>query len=309
MPPAGRTARLTSLRITTSPCAAPVLIATFMFRLKTCVVIAARKREKSLMKNDLDLEKWREYDEVWTDSLWLIEERAKDEGHELDGFHGGFVPQIPRQLLYRYTQKNDIVLDPFLGSGTTAIECLAQRRRCVGVDLNLDSLKNLGRKHKSKRLRLVHGDSMEYNTWAEVDDHLRDMGCDRAQLLILHPPYHDIVKFTPYKADLSRSVDLPEFRKRLAQVVERAVLRLDPGRVAAMVIGDIYQDKRLYPLGLWGLEIMAACGLQPKAIVVKDIVGNERGKGKAGNLWRYRALAGGFFVFKHEYILIMTREG
>ena len=37
------------------------------------------------------------------------------------------------------------------------------------------------------------------------------------------------------------------------------------------------------------------------------MVGNERGKGKANNLWRYRALAGGFYIFKHEYVIIFDK--
>ena len=33
------------------------------------------------------------------------------------------------------------------------------------------------------------------------------------------------------------------------------------------------------------------------------ITGNEKAKGKTANLWRYRALAGGFNIFEHEYIM------
>ena len=39
----------------------------------------------------------------------------------------------------------------------------------------------------------------------------------------------------------------------------------------------------------------------------EDIQGNERAKGKTANLWRYRALAGGFFIFKHEYVMIFQK--
>lgn len=84
-------------------------------------------REKKLARletmpnfNDLNLDKWKE-SEIWTDSLWIIQERDKTGKH--NGFyHGNFIPQIPRQFILRYTKKNEIVFDPFLGSGTTAYE-------------------------------------------------------------------------------------------------------------------------------------------------------------------------------------------
>ena len=52
---------------------------------------------------------------------------------------------------------------------------------------------------------------------------------------------------------------------------------------------------------------MQRAGFRTKAIVVKNISGNERGKGKNSNLWRYRALAGGYYIFKHEYVIIFQK--
>ena len=74
----------------------------------------ARKRPKTPSYSDIDLTRWREYDHVWTDSLWLIEARDRTGGHQLD-YHGNFVPQIATQTYLRYTREDDIVLDLFLG--------------------------------------------------------------------------------------------------------------------------------------------------------------------------------------------------
>ena len=40
---------------------------------------------------------------------------------------------------------------------------------------------------------------------------------------------------------------------------------------------------------------------------IAKMVGNERAKGKTANLWRYRALAGGFYIFKHEYVMVFQK--
>jgi hypothetical protein len=78
-------------------------------------------RSRNPPYSDIDLIRWREYDHVWTDSLWLIEARDRSGGHQLD-YHGNFVPQIATQAYLRYTRQDDVVLDLFLGSGTPAIE-------------------------------------------------------------------------------------------------------------------------------------------------------------------------------------------
>ncbi|RMD72385.1 MAG: DNA methyltransferase, partial [Chloroflexi bacterium] len=62
-----------------------------------------------------------------------------------------------------------------------------------------------------------------------------------------------------------------------------------------------------HPLGFYAMEAVRACGFSLKSIIVKNVSGTL---GKRGNneLWRYRALAGGFYVFKHEYIFVLRRH-
>ena len=43
---------------------------------------------------------------------------------------------VVRKYIETFTNQGDIVLDPFVGSGVTACEALALRRRVIGCDLN-----------------------------------------------------------------------------------------------------------------------------------------------------------------------------
>jgi len=54
---------------------------------------------KTTSYSDIDLNRWREYDHVWTDSLWLIGARDRTGGHKLD-YHGNFIPQIATQVYF-----------------------------------------------------------------------------------------------------------------------------------------------------------------------------------------------------------------
>ena len=47
-----------------------------------------------------------------------------------------FIPQLAARLIKRYSEPGDIVIDPFMGSGTTVVEAMVHGRKAVGVDIN-----------------------------------------------------------------------------------------------------------------------------------------------------------------------------
>ncbi len=260
--------------------------------------------------SDIDLNRWREYEEVLTDSLWHFPNRASGEGHKLD-YHGNYIPQIATQLYLRYTRENDIVLDLFLGSGTSAIEAARLNRRCLGVELKPDLVEYVRDKISPAQLdRAIHilqGNSAAPDTPDRVTHTLRQMEADFAHLLILHPPYADIIQFSDDPADLSNTPDTETFLAGFETVARHGYELLAPGRFAALIIGDKYAKGELIPLGFLCMERMNRVGFKTKAIIVKNIEGNEKGKGKSANLWRYRALAGGYYIFKHEYVIVFFK--
>jgi len=84
--------------------------------------------------NDLNLKDWKNCD-INIDSLWLIDKRDNSGRHK-NIYHGNFIPQIPSQLIKRYTKESEILLEPFMGSGTTLFECEKLNRRYIGFDIN-----------------------------------------------------------------------------------------------------------------------------------------------------------------------------
>ncbi|MCC7430006.1 site-specific DNA-methyltransferase [bacterium] len=94
------------------------------------------KRETNGKINTITKEQFLE----WTKSVWVFKaESAKRIGHPAP-----FPEELPYRLIQLYSFKNDVVLDPFLGSGTSALVSVKTGRKFVGYETN-ESYVNLSK--------------------------------------------------------------------------------------------------------------------------------------------------------------------
>jgi hypothetical protein len=275
----------------------------YLQRLKTSIV-----EIKTSKINDINLRRWKEYDEILTDSLWILQKRDSSGAHVAE-YWGNFIPQIPHQMMLRYTKKNDWVLDPFVGSGTTLIECRRLGRNGIGIELNPQVVQRaqvlVAREQNRENVTttIVVGDSRT----VDVQNILAQHGIRRVQLLVMHPPYHDIIKFSDDPRDLSNAKTPEEFLRMFGQCVDNVTPYLEKGRYCVLVIGDKYSKGEWIPLGFWCMNEVLKRNYVLKAIVVKNFE-ETRAKRNQQELWRYRALVGGFYVFKHEYVMVFKKK-
>lgn len=272
--------------------------------------------------NEINLNRWKEYDNIITDSLWLLPKRDSY-GVHASWYWGNFIPQIPHQLMLRYTKSGELVVDPFVGSGTTLLECLRLKRNGIGVELNKEIAKKTKQILKKGEQYITQDELPDTNsaidhtvqTIVEIGDSteldfkklLRKHGFTSAQLLLLHPPYHDIIKFSEHPNDLSAQKGTEEFIAMFCKVVDNISPLLDKGRYMAIVIGDKYSNGEWIPLGFYVMNEVLKRSFTLKSIVVKNFE-DTLAKRNQKELWRYRALTGGFYIFKHEYILLFQKK-
>ena len=85
-----------------------------------------RRKRTPDKKNTITKEQFME----WTKSIWTMNaESAKRIGHPAP-----FPVELPYRLIQLYSFENDIILDPFIGSGTTAIAAIQSNRFYIGYD-------------------------------------------------------------------------------------------------------------------------------------------------------------------------------
>lgn len=254
---------------------------------------------KTTAINDINLLRWKEYDDIITDSLWVLDKRDTSGAH-LGWYWGNFIPQIPHQMMLRYSKKHDWVLDTFVGSGTTLIECRRLGRHGIGIELNSEvaqRARELVEKEGNNddvTTEVIVGDSRTVNIGSILSKH----NISKIQLIIMHPPYHDIIKFSSDTKDLSNAKDTEQFLKMFGEVVDNATPFLEKGRYFALVIGDKYSKGEWIPLGFYCMNEVLRRDYLLKSIIVKNF-DETRAK---------RKQVGGFYVLKHEYVMVFQKR-
>lgn len=252
---------------------------------------------------------WREID-LNVDSLWIINERDKS-GKHTNVYHGNFIPQIPNQLIRRYTKENDTVMELFSGGGTTLFECERLKRNYIGFDINNKIITLVNEKmHAPTDIKYAVcdcdvTDAVAFNKSAA--DACVMQGVNNADFLIAHPPYLDIIRFTDDDRDLSHISDLDTFIDKFIQAMRNGLSFLSRDKYFAVVGGDVYKNGEVVPLAFYMMNaIKKNFNVKMKGIIIKNIEGN-RGKLGSQDIWKYRALRSDYFLFKHEYIFVFKK--
>ncbi len=85
------------------------------------------KKEQATKRNTISRDEFLE----WTKTIWQMNaESARRIGHPAP-----FPVELPHRLIQLYSFETDIVLDPFMGSGTTAVAALRSGRKFVGYEI------------------------------------------------------------------------------------------------------------------------------------------------------------------------------
>ena len=245
----------------------------------------------------MSIKKWEpDSFELEMNTVWSFPNRGSWATHDAK-YRGNWSPYIPRNLLLRYSQEGDLVLDQFAGGGTTLVEAKLLNRKIIGVDINPDALLcckekcNFERENCGK-VYFHQGDARNLNF---VPDESIDFICT-------HPPYADIIKYSEgIEGDLSQ-LTVPEFLKQMAVVAAESYRVLKPGKCCAILMGDTRKKGHVVPMSF---EVMKL--FQDVGFVLKEIIMKEQHNCKATGYWKTNSIKYNFLLLAHEYLFVFHK--
>lgn len=259
-----------------------------------------KKAKKSLIKeiqsNYLRLEPNEFKTEITT--TWSFPERGNWATHN-PKYRGNFAPQIARNLILNYTEEGDTILDPMVGSGTTLIEAKLLNRNAIGLDINKKAVdlteKALDFDFKNKSKQYVEiGDARDLSIYED----------NQFDLIIIHPPYLNIVKYSngENKADLSSISSLPKFCDEIEKVAKELYRVLKPNHYCSVLIGDTRKAQHYVPLSYYVFERFLKVGFALKEEIIKaqhNCVFSKR--------WELKAKEYKFYLIMHEHLFVFRK--
>ena len=227
-------------------------------------------------------------------SLWSFPDRGSWATHT-NKYRGNWSPYIPRNLILRYSNEGDTVLDQFAGSGTTLVEAKLLNRNAFGVDVNSNAIKLCNAAVKFDCPSKSHIVIRKGNA-----QKLSFLVSESIDLIATHPPYADIIKYSDGLAgDLSQQ-PVKKFIEEMKPVAAESFRVLKKGKICAFLIGDVRKKGVLFPLGFELMNIFINAGFSLKEIVIKEqhnCIGTKK--------WQLKENS--FLLIAHEYLFILKK--
>ena len=243
------------------------------------------------------IKKWEpEEFELEMNTVWSFPDRGKWATHDAK-YRGNWSPYIPRNLLLRYSNEGNLILDQFAGGGTTLVEAKLLNRNIIGVDINNNALERCKEKcnfeyENSGKVYFHEADARNLNF---IPDESIDFICT-------HPPYANIIKYSEdIKNDLSH-LKVKDFLIEMEKVASESYRVLKKDKFCAVLMGDTRQKGHIIPMSFEVMKIFEKVGFKTKEIIIK-----EQHNCKATGFWKTNSVKYNFLLIAHEYLFVFKK--
>ena len=213
-------------------------------------------------------------------------------------WRGNWTPYVPRNILLRYSQEGDLVLDQFAGGGTTLVEAKLLNRNIIGVDINESALLQCRAKTAFTYLGangivyLRRGDARNLNF----------IPSESIDLICTHPPYADIIRYSPNNSEDLSCLSVPLFLEEMRLVAQESFRVLRPHKYCAILMGDLRKRGHIFPLGFEVMRLFNDAGFKTKEIILK-----EQHNCRSTEYWKANSSRKNFLLIAHEYLFVFDK--
>lgn len=233
--------------------------------------------------------------ELETNTVWAFPDRGKWATHDAK-YRGNWSPYIPRNVILRYSQEGDTVLDPFVGGGTTAVEAKLTNRNFIGFDINPAAIE------LSRQKYAFQFDTTDSSLIEVADARKLPLNDNSVDLICTHPPYADIIHYSEnIEGDLSL-LPIKDFLFEMSKVAEELYRVLKKGKFCAMLMGDMRKKGMVQPLAFETMRVFELAGFKTKEIIIK-----EQHNCKATGYWKTNSIKYNFLLLAHEYLFVFKK--
>lgn len=239
--------------------------------------------------------------ELETTTVWSFQERGSWATHQ-PSFRGNWAPQIPRNLILRYSKPEDLVLDQMCGCGTTLIECKLTGRNAIGLDIN-PRMVEITKKNLKFNL---DGGIPKVDIEVKVGDarNLSGIEDNSVDLIATHPPYADIIKYGDGKieGDLSNIHSIDEFCEEMRKVAAECFRVLKSRKYCGILIGDTRRKTYFTPIAYRVMQNFIDVGFKLKEDIIK-----HQWNCKTTPYWSQKSKDYNFLLIMHEHLFVFEK--
>ncbi len=238
-----------------------------------------------------------------TETVWSFLDRGNWATH-VGNYRGNWSPYIPRNLVQRFTDTRDIVLDQMCGSGTTLVECKLLGRNAIGIDINHDAIMvTLDRLNfHFKSVDPNFPDNLSIQTYLGDARRLNGVRDESIDLIATHPPYAYIIPYAKrLEGDISGLRKLGDFLQAIQKIADECYRVLKSGKHCAILIGDTRKHKHYVPISYRVLQKFLDSGF----VLREDIIKRQWKTKTTRERWRSSKLD--FYKIAHEHLYIFRK--
>jgi len=220
--------------------------------------------------NDLDPKTWLKFQKSWfihgppPRTKGVIRHPAK------------FPETLAQEFIEFFTKRDQVVLDPMVGTGSTLVAALRSGRHCFGIELNQnyanladeiiqEEMETLGEATEHLTCRVIHGNA------AYISKFVAEYQLPTIDYVFTSPPYWDMLHakgaqtqkkrrtspdmdtfYSDDPEDLGNIHDYDEFLAQLVKIYSNIKPHLQPRAYLTVVVKNVKKGGKIYPLA-WDL--------------------------------------------------------